>query len=146
MFSVRDPTILAVVDEWIEFIQGDIRQRCVELLGDGAYEQCQITTRVYGRDGTMGSREPIKQFEGHEAFFVVDVVAPDKRIADTATSVIWYAFMHAKSPSWRGGATVAWPFSRSQFDLGDAYRFNVHHVVEVDDPLETVRIELEDVG
>ena len=63
----------------------------------------------------------------------------------TATSVIWYAFMHAKSPGWRGGTTVAWPFARPVFDLGEVFSFNVHHAMEVDDPLETFRIELEDV-
>jgi hypothetical protein len=26
------------------------------------------------------------------------------------------------------------------------YRFNVHHAMEVDDPLETFRIEFEEVG
>jgi hypothetical protein len=54
--------------------------------------------------------------------------------------------MHAKSPGWRGGTTVAWPFPQSTFDMGQVYRFNVHHAMEVDDPLETFRIDLEEVG
>ena len=146
MLGVRDPTILADVDSWIGGIQADIATRCEELLGAGALEQCQTHVRVYGRDGVMGAREPIPRFEGHEAFLVVDVTAPDRAICETAASVIWYAFMHAKSPGWRGGTTVAWPFPRSTFDMGEVFRFNVHHAMEVDDPLETFRIELEEVG
>ena len=60
--------------------------------------------------------------------------------------MIWYAFMHAKSPGWRGGTTVAWPFTQATLDMGEVYRFNVHHAMEVDDPLETFRIESEEVG
>ena len=54
--------------------------------------------------------------------------------------------MHAKSPGWRGGATVAWPFSKSVFDIGEVYQFNAHHVIDVDDPLEPFRIEIEEIG
>jgi hypothetical protein len=146
MFSVRDPTILENLDAWIAGIDEDIVSRCDELIGPGGYDRCTVTTRIYGRDGTMGEREPIRSFEGHEAFLLVDVIADDETICETATSVIWYAFMHAKSPGWRGGGTVAWPFSQSIHKLGDVYTFNVHHVIEVDDPMETFRLELEEVA
>jgi hypothetical protein len=146
MLSVRDPTIVGDIDTWIAGIQGDIAARCREILGQGALERCQVHTRVYGRDGTMGPREPIGQFEGHEAFLLVDVVAPDQATCESAASVIWYAFLHAKSPGWRGGTTVAWPFTRAIHDLGEVFRFNVHHAMEVDDPLEPFRLEMESVG
>jgi hypothetical protein len=146
MFSVRDPTILSDLDRWMADIQSDITIRCEELLGVGALDRCQTTVRVYGRDGTMGPWETRKQFEGHEACFVADVVAPDPETCATAAGVIWYAFMHAKSPGWRGGTTVAWPFARPIFDMGEVFRFNAHHAMEVEDPLETFRIELEEVG
>jgi hypothetical protein len=144
--SVRDPTILADLDKWIGNIQGDIKARAEETLGAGVLDQCETHVRVYGRDGTMGPREPIKKFEGHEAVIIADVLAPDPEIGATITNIIWYAFMHAKSPGWRGGTTVAWPFARSVIDLGESFRFNVHHAMEVDDPMETFRLELEDVG
>jgi hypothetical protein len=146
MLSVRDPTIVADIDTWVSGIQSDIAIRCREILGQGALDQCEVHTRIYGRDGTMGPREPISEFEGHEAFLLVDVVAPDKATCETASSVIWYAFLHAKSPGWRGGTTVAWPFSRAIHDIGEVFRFNVHHAMEVDDPLETFRLVSETVG
>ncbi len=146
MFGVRDPTILADLDRWMSGIDRDIATRCEELVGPGGLEQCQVHVRVYGRDGIMGPREPIKRFEGHEAFIVADVTAPTPEMCQGATSVIYYAFFHAKSPGWRGGTTVAHPLARSTFDVGEVFRFNVHHAMEVDDPLETFRIELEEVG
>jgi hypothetical protein len=146
MFGIRDESFLQNLDAWIAFIDGDITTRCEELLGPGGRDRVKVHIRVYGRDGIMGPREPIKQFEGHEAFFVVDVTGPDPETTETATGVIWYAFMHAKNPGWRGGATVAWPFSKSVFDIGEVFQFNVHHVIDVDDPLEPFRIEMEEIG
>ena len=73
------------------------------------------------------------------------MVAPDQATCESASSVIWYAFLHAKSPGWRGGTTVAWPFTRAIHDIGEVFRFNVHHAMEVDDPLETFRFESEKV-
>jgi len=146
MFSVRDPTVLAHLDQWAAGIQDDIAIRCREILGDGALEQCQVHVRTYGKDGTMGPREPVPTFEGHEAFFLVDVLAPTPALCETVTSVIWYAYLHAKGPAWRGSSTVAWPFTRFVHDLGEVPRFNVHHVIEVDDPLSLFRIEYEEVG
>jgi hypothetical protein len=143
MFSVRDTTILHELDPWIAGIQDDIAIRCREILGEGALEKCDVNVRIYGRDGTMGPREPIKQFEGHEAFFLIDVVGPDAAICDSVSSVIWYAYLHAKSPTWRGGSTVAWPFTRSIHNLGEVFRFNAHHVIDVDDSLQPFRIEYE---
>ena len=145
LFAVRDPTILERIDDWMAGIRHDIETRCAEIVGADALATCRISTRVYGRDGVMGSREPEPGFAGHEACFVVDVVAPDPTVCEVATSVIWYAFMHAKSPGWRGGTTVAWPFSRPTFDVGDLFEFNANHVIAVDDPLETFRIEIEEV-
>ena len=37
---------------------------------------------------------------------------------------------------------LAFPFSPSDLKAGDAYEFNVHHLVTVDDPLELFPIEM----
>jgi hypothetical protein len=144
-FSVNDPTILESLDAWLSSVDKDVAMRCYEELGEDALEQCEINTRVYGRDGTMGPWEPHPVFEGHEAFFLIDVVAPTEQICRVVTNSLQYALYHAKSPGWRGHGTVAAPFTRAIHDNGEVYRFNAHHVIEVDDPLEVVRIEYEEV-
>ena len=146
MFGLRDPTIIADLDAWQANIEDDIASRCAELLGAEAAGTWETHVRIYGRDGVMGARESDPRGPGHEVFVVVDVVAPDRTTCETVTAVIHYAFMHAKSPGWRGGTTVAWPFPKSTFDLGEVYRFNVHHAMEVDDPMELFRLELEEIG
>ena len=41
---------------------------------------------------------------------------------------------------------MAWPFAKSIHNLGEIYKFNVHHVIDVDDPMEVFKIELEEVS
>jgi hypothetical protein len=146
LFSVRDPTILEDLDTWTAFIEEDIAGRVGEILDPDAYASATVTARIYGRDGTMGAREPIKRFEGHEAAIAVDVLAPTQELCEVVMDVVAYAYMHAKSPGWRGGTSMAYPFPQHMFDLGEVFRFNVHHVIRTDDPLELFRLEHEQIG
>ena len=41
---------------------------------------------------------------------------------------------------------VACPFSPAHLDRGEVYRFNLNHVVQVDDPMEMFRIEYAKIG
>ena len=146
MMGLRDPTIIEAIDEWIAAIDDDVAQRAAEMLKPGGFERSEIHVRVYGRDGVMGPLEPIRRLEGHEAMLVVDVVSPDAADAEALASIVWYAFMHNKSPAWQGHGTVAWPFNPPVIDRGLVHRFNVHHAMEVDDPLEAFRFEYEEIG
>jgi hypothetical protein len=59
--------------------------------------------------------------------------------------VVEYAYLHAKSPIWRGGASMAFPLQQRSYNLGQVFKFNVNHVVHTSDPLELCSIELETV-
>jgi len=63
-------------------------------------------------------------------------------VADVAS----YAYLHAKSTIWQGGTTMAYPFTNSGFNLGPAFRFNVHHVIGGIEPHDLARIEYVDLG
>jgi hypothetical protein len=144
-FGVHDPTILENLDRWIESIQQDIRTRVAEIAGEGVLDRCAVHVKVYGRDGVMGPREPVGRFEGHEALVLVDIVAPDPKTCAVVLDVVEYAYLHAKSPVWRGGASMAFPLQQRRFDLGEVFKFNVNHVLHEPDPLALCNIELEEV-
>jgi hypothetical protein len=144
-FAVHDPTILENLDAWLMSVENDIQGRVGEIAGRDAYAQCEVHRNVYGRDGVMGPRDPVGHFEGHEALILVDVVAPDPEMCEAVTDVVEYAYLHAKSTVWRGGATMAFPLQKRTFDVGEVFKFNVNHVVHTDDPMELCSIELETV-
>ena len=145
-FAVHDPTILENLDVWLASVEKDIQGRVEEIAGPGAYEQCEVHRNVYGRDGIMGPRDPVGRFEGHEALILVDVVAPDPEMCEPVADVVEYAYLHAKSPVWRGGATMAYPLQKRMYEVGEVFKFNVNHVVHTDDPLALCSIKLETVS
>jgi hypothetical protein len=146
MFAVNDPTILDDLDMWQHSVDGDIAGRIHEILGPSAEGAWSLDVRIFGRDGIMGKHEPVKRFEGHEALVLVECLADTVEQVDVVADVADYAYMHAKSRHWQGGTTMAWPFTKSNFDLGPAYRFNVHHVIAGIEPTDLARIEYAQLG
>ena len=144
--GVRDPTIIESLDAWMNTLQSDIRTRCAEVLGVAAMENCRITVRVYGRDGVLGDREPLRNDLPHEVALVVDVVASEDAATRTIIEIVEYAYQHGKSPRWRGHGTLAYPFSQRIFHIGPVYAFNVHHVVCEPDPHALFATRFEVVG
>lgn len=144
--AIRDPTITEALEEWLARLDDDITRRCAEIVGEGGLERCNVTVRVYGRDGVMGEREPLRDRVAHEVALAVDVVSPEEELTRNVIDVIEYAYMHGKSPHWRGHGTLAYPFSKRIFDVGEVYAFNVNHVLHVDDPLQLFDFDLERLG
>jgi hypothetical protein len=130
----------------LQSVRDEIDAHARRTFGDGAME-FRYQFRRYGLDGTMGGMELRRAVEGHEAFLILDVVASSQDLASTICMMGNQVMMHHHVEGWDGvGCTVAHPYSPATFDVGPVYRFTFHHVVEVDDPLELCRIELEEVG
>ena len=144
--GVRDPTIIESIDAWMDSLQSDIRGRCAEVVGPAALDSSKVTVRVYGRDGVLGQREPLRYETPHEVALVVDVLSPDEGITRAVIEIVEYAYQHGKSLRWRGHGTLAYPFSQRIFHIGPVYAFNVHHVISEPDPHRLFTTQLELVG
>lgn len=145
--SVRDPVALAHLDHWLDDLDEVYRTRVNRAFSRDMAGEYTVTRRAYGRDGTLGALDPAPAQVPHEVMLVIDVVAADQATASAVANVVWHSTIHHESPGWRGGmTTAAWPFNPHVIDRGEVFRWNVHHVVQVDDPLELVRIALDKVA
>jgi len=74
MGGVRDPYILAANRQLAGATRREHQDAHPHTVGERAYE---IVTRVYGRDGVMGTVEPQRGggVGGHEAFILWDVIS-----------------------------------------------------------------------
>jgi hypothetical protein len=140
--SIRDPFIIRQIDDWTARLKERIHNRVRMVYGAKlASENYLLHIRIYGKDGTMGPLEPVKDIRSHELCLVFEATAPTQEVASTIAGIIRHQALHLPIPEWSGLITaVACPYN--PIDRGAVYRFNVNHVVEPDDPFEMFPMEL----
>lgn len=143
--SVRDPIIIGQIDDWLARLTGKISERVTEVYGaDAAQSGYRLVTRVYGRNGTMGPLEPVST-PAHELCLIFEITATSQDMANSIASMTRHTALHLPVPEWSGLITaVAAPYSYLQ--RGAVYKFNVNHVVHVDDPLELFPITFHEIA
>jgi hypothetical protein len=145
--GVRDPVVLRQFDRFLAGLRETIGHKCAASLGLQLDRDFQLVFRVYGKNGVMGALEPDNVIDGHEVGLVVEVIGRTAEEAHAVSSIAWHTGLHHPVPEWEGLiSNWAFPYSPPEMDGGPVYRFCVNHVVELDDPLETFRIEYADVG
>ncbi|HLT58876.1 MAG TPA: acyclic terpene utilization AtuA family protein [Limnochordales bacterium] len=138
IIGIRDPHILSRLDEAVAWSRRKVGER---FRGDGY----QVYYHVYGRNGVMGELEPIKEIRSHEVCVVVEGVAPTRAEAMEMTNLAGRNFMYARIPGLQGTAGAAAFMSDEVLPARPAYRWTLNHVIEVADPMELFRLEMEDV-
>jgi hypothetical protein len=143
--SIRDPFIIRQIDDWTARLEEKIHGRVEMVYGDRLKRKDYLLyIRIYGKNGTMGTLEPVKEIRSHELCLSFEVTAPTQDIASTIASIIRHQALHLPIPEWSGLITaVACPYNH--LERGAVYRFNVNHVVEPDEPCEMFPMEIFDI-
>ena len=141
--GTRDPLLIGRLDDFIESVRGEVATKAAAF-GVTA-DSYQLGIRIYGRDGVMAAREPVRDVTPHELGFVLEVVS--RQSQEMASAVLGMArtnMLHTDFPGrlCREG-NMAFPFSPSDIDVGPVYRFSVYHAAELDDPAEPFPIAYE---
>ncbi|MDX2276890.1 MAG: acyclic terpene utilization AtuA family protein [Hyphomonadaceae bacterium] len=146
MASYSDRVLLEELPDWLVRMRQEVDAKLARVFGDHVSEAI-LTIRTYGAgDGAdlfAAERPGVPQAD---AFFLLDAVAPSQEMATAVANVAWHTLVHFPPSRWRGGVlTAAWPFNPPIIERGRQHRFNVNHVVVLEDPLEMLRFEYEDV-
>ena len=144
--SIRDPFIIRQIDDWTARLEEKIHSRVKMVYGDKLKpDDYLLFIRIYGKNGTMGALEPVKEIRSHELCLSFEVTAPTQEIASTIAGVTRHQALHQPIPEWSGLITaVACPYNH--LDRGAVYRFNVNHVVEPDAPCEMFPMEIHEIA
>jgi hypothetical protein len=140
--GVRDPSALAHLDEMLEAAG----TRTAEQFGDLDRARWELHFRVYGRDGVMGPLEAESSLP-HEVGLLIEAVASTQ---EQASSICMFAHAQALHHGFPGrtstAGNLAFPFSPQDIPAGPVHRFNIYHLMEVDDPLVHFPIQMIEVG
>lgn len=142
--SIRDPVIIRQIDSWMARLKEKVTERIAELYPDPDHQKgIKIYYHVYGKNGTMGPLEPTRETLSHELCLIVEATADSQEIATTIASSIRHIALHLPVPEWSGIITgLATPFSPPYVERGAIYRFNLNHVLALEDPMEAFQIEM----
>ncbi len=137
--GISDPVVLKQFDRFmadvIEQAKAKIRRGLA--LEPGEYRLRHI---VYGNP---------KDPDTHTVGVLFDIIARTPEEADSIISNVWHTALHVPVKEWIGcQSQTAFPFSPPDLQTqngGATYSFCLNHVIEVDDPLETVRFRYYDL-
>lgn len=137
--GLRDPLVRDSFDVYELNVRKRVDQAVAPLRGGVDYE---LYLHVYGRDGVMGPAEPVKHIAGHELGLVMEVVAETEDISRQVLAASRSAALHSTYPGRKAIAgNLAFPFSPSDIALGNAYEFNIYHLVRLNHALELFPIQ-----
>lgn len=138
--GIRDPYLLAEL-EATERKVVEATRAYFDRIPPSEY---QVIFHHYGLDGVMGPSEPLRErARPHEVGLILEVVAPTQEMASTICAFARSTLLHYGYPGRKATAgNLAFPFAPSDVPLGPVYRFNVYHLLRVDDPRALFPFEL----
>ena len=102
--------------------------------------------RVYGIDGVRMVVPADEALPG-EVFIMAECIAPTRERASEVVRTCKQFLLHFGYPGRLSTAgNIAFPFTPPEVSLGPAYRFNVYHLLRVDDAERLFPVEVEAVG
>lgn len=141
--GIRDPRMIAQLDQ----IERDLVERLRQnLSGDVDPDSYTLTFRRYGKDGVMGTLEPVTT-PAHEVGILIDAVGATPAMAETICAMARSLLLHW---GYKGriatAGNVAFPFSPADVPAGEVYEFNIYHLMDIDDPVSLFPHAIREIG
>jgi hypothetical protein len=116
-----------------------------ELVCEDQAQDYTLRWRVYGVDGVR-MVVPAGEAPPGEVFIMGECIAPTRERASEVVRTCKQYLLHFGYPGRLSTAgNLAFPFTPPEVSLGPAYRFNVYHLLKVDDPDVLFPMEIEAV-
>ncbi len=140
--GARDPVFISKIDEIIN----GVRERVKNNFSEISVESYTLLFHLYGKNGVMGDLEPVKSITSHELGIIIETVACSQELANTICSFARSTMLHYGYPGRLSTAgNLAFLYSPSDFKAGEVYRFNIYHLIQVDDPCALFEKEILDI-
>jgi len=139
--GAADPRFLARHSEIFAAVTRIVR----DLVCEDAREDYRLAFRLFGVDGVRAWAEPPVPMP-REAFVLGECIAPTPERADEVIRTAkQYLLHHGYEGRLSTAGNLAFPFTPPEVAMGEVYRFNVFHLMDVDDMAALFPVELETV-
>lgn len=128
--GMRDPGILARLDEWCERVLTDLHTRISKVFGLAAGEY-DIQIRRYGHDAVLGAAEPEAGQLPREVGIVFIATAADQAMATQLAKFANPRILHAPLADQKSLPSYAFLGSPAEIERGVLHEFVLYHAVDV---------------
>lgn len=123
--GVSGPEMAAKIDEIADAVEEQVDHLMKE------DEDYHINIRKYGHDAVGLFDTGTGPLTCEELGIVIDSVGETQKIADKACKIAKVAFLHHEfDERYNTSGNMAFPFSPTEFSVGEVYEFSVHHLLE----------------
>ncbi len=137
--ATKDPVMINKIDSIIEGVKARVKNN-FESFG---IKDFFLDFKIYGKNGVMAIFDGLEKETSHELCIVIEAVAAEQSLANTICSFARSTMLHYGYEGRISTAgNLAFPFSPSDFKVGEVYEFSLYHLMEVDDPSEFFPIEI----
>ncbi len=143
LVGIRDPKVLGELDRFLAQMLGHLRSRVTASMGL-AEEEFDISLRAYGWNAVPIHPTGQVQPTPSEVGLLFIATAANQEIATRIAKTCNPAFFHMPLDLEQELPSYAFPFSPAETERGSVYEFKLNHVVRVQDPLERVRMVMDD--
>jgi hypothetical protein len=129
--GTRDPIMIEHIDSTLKSVRNMVKETFPE-----EYAQSQLIYHVYGKNGVMGELEFTHQV-AHELCIIIEVASPTQEMARILCNKARTTLLHFPYEGRIAtGANIGLPFTPLEIPLGKVCKFNIYHLMELNDPCE----------
>jgi hypothetical protein len=137
--GIRDRDIMKNPEMWMEALSKYTEKKLAKLGFDPATYSYSL--KAYGWNAVYGGQVP-KGYVPNELGIMLTVTAQTQKLATQVAKVFNPLLLHFPVHVDKQLPSFAFPFSPAEIERGRIFEFKLYHVVEIDDPLELIRIEI----
>ncbi len=137
--SCRDPILVSQIDSVVE----QVKEKVISNFKSYGLKDFFLDFKIYGKNGVMGLFKGLEVPTSEELCIIIEAVAQNQAEADTICSFARSTMLHFGYDNRKSTAgNLAFPFSPSDFKVGEVYEFALYHLMEVDSPTEHFPVKI----
>jgi hypothetical protein len=140
LVGIQDPVVLRDLDLFHDRMHGALVARVKQMIGEAAGD-FDISLRLYGWNAVSGDKVPAGTPPPREVGVLFVATAATQAMATQIAKACNPYFFHMPMPAHDEMPSYGFAFTPADIERGPVYEFRLNHVVEVDDPMELVRME-----
>ncbi|SCX44574.1 Protein of unknown function [Pseudomonas sp. NFACC32-1] len=146
LVGIQDPDVLKDIDGFHDRLLEALYARTRQSIPADELGEFHISLRMYGWNAVTGMKPPAGTLPPPEIGMLFVATAATQQLADTIAQACNPYFFHYPSVMGKELPSYGFAFTPADIPRGRIFEFKLNHVVQLEDPMELVRIKWIDLS